>query len=127
MGKAIIDGLLATQSLTLDRLVVSVGSEESAAELSNEYGPSMKVFHGDEGNLDVCKKADCVLLWYDMSYRSRIFILSVGCSVKPQMAKSVLVDNVGVKSALSGKLLISILSGVRLAQLSEWLPETGIF
>lgn len=47
------------------------------------------------------------------------------CSVKPYMAKSVLLETPGLKKELRGKLLISVLSGVKAKQLSEWLPETS--
>ena len=47
-------------------------------------------------------------------------------SCKPQVAHLILNEN-GVKEALAGKLLISILAGVTIAQLSEWvLPDTTV-
>jgi len=47
-------------------------------------------------------------------------------SCKPQLAHSILHEP-GIKEALGGKLLISILAGVTIAQLEEWvLPTTRI-
>ena len=47
-------------------------------------------------------------------------------SCKPQLAYNILHEP-GIKEALDGKLLISILAGVRIAQLEEWvLPTTRV-
>lgn len=47
-------------------------------------------------------------------------------SCKPQLAHSILHEP-GIIEALDGKLLISILAGVTIAQLEEWvLPTTRI-
>ena len=41
------------------------------------------------------------------------------------MAKNVL-DNDDMRKALDGKLIISVCAGVRIKQLKEWLPQTGV-
>lgn len=47
-------------------------------------------------------------------------------SCKPQMAY-VILNEPGMKEALDGKLLISILAGVTISQLSAWvLPSTKV-
>lgn len=48
------------------------------------------------------------------------------CSCKPQQAHPIL-NEPGMKEALDGKLLISILAGVTIAQISAWvLPSTKV-
>lgn len=48
------------------------------------------------------------------------------CSCKPQQAHIIL-NEPGMKEALDGKLLISILAGVTIAQISAWvLPSTKV-
>lgn len=47
-------------------------------------------------------------------------------SCKPQLAEVILNES-GVKEALDGKLLISILAGITMRQLSSWvLPSTRV-
>lgn len=47
-------------------------------------------------------------------------------SCKPQLAHTIL-EEPGMKEALDSKLLISILAGVTLSQLNEWiLPSTTV-
>jgi pyrroline-5-carboxylate reductase len=48
------------------------------------------------------------------------------CSCKPQLAHTIL-GEAGLKEALDGKLLISILAGVTMAQINAWvLPSTKV-
>jgi len=42
---------------------------------------------------------------------------------KPNMCKEILTEK-GMREALEGKLLISIATGVTIAQLREWCPDT---
>lgn len=47
-------------------------------------------------------------------------------SCKPQLAHTILTEP-GIKEALDGKLLISILAGVTMRQLTDWvLPTTRV-
>jgi len=47
-------------------------------------------------------------------------------SCKPQVAYSIL-SEAGMKEALDGKLLISILAGLKISQITEWvLPTTRV-
>ncbi len=50
-------------------------------------------------------------------------IKSVTSSCKPQLAHTILSEP-GLKEALAGKLLVSILAGVTMEQLKGWVPPT---
>ncbi|KAL7749631.1 delta 1-pyrroline-5-carboxylate reductase [Sorochytrium milnesiophthora] len=111
MGQAILSGLVdsgSLESMSL-RVTACVSHEHSAVKLRSLYanaGDAVTVLA--DRNLEACKTADAVIL----------------CT-KPQVAKAV-VDDPEVKEALRGKLLVSILAGVRIDQLEHWLPETTI-
>ena len=49
--------------------------------------------------------------------------LTVRCSCKPQLAHLILVE-AGMKEALEGKLVISILAGITMRQLTGWVAPT---
>ncbi|KAF8911081.1 pyrroline-5-carboxylate reductase [Gymnopilus junonius] len=90
-----------------------VSREESAQKLRKifgalgELGQSVEVLASK--NLDAVKTADVVIL-----------------CCKPQLAHIVLSEP-GIKEALDGKLLISILAGVTMHQLTNWvLPTTRV-
>jgi len=79
-------------------------------------------------NLQAAQQSDVVLLWYvfrlysahEMHCTTNIF------SCKPQLASSILMAP-GMKEALEGKLLISILAGVTISQITAWvLPSTRV-
>ncbi|CAK5277457.1 unnamed protein product [Mycena citricolor] len=81
-----------------------VSREESAARLRSVFPSSVAVIAG--GNLDAVKKSDVILL-----------------CCKPQIAHTIL-GEAGMKEALEGKLLISILAGVTISQLTAWVTPT---
>ncbi|KAJ9092935.1 hypothetical protein QFC21_006647 [Naganishia friedmannii] len=86
------------RSTSIDQLRSSLPSTSSAAK-------DTTILSGDEGNLEAIRSADMVLL-----------------ACKPYMAKTIL-EKQGVKEALSGKVLASVLAGVTMAQLQAWAPE----
>lgn len=86
------------RSTSIDRLRSSLPSSSSAAK-------DIQILSGDEGNLEAIRSADMVLL-----------------ACKPYMAKTIL-EKEGVKGALSGKVLASVLAGVTMSQLQAWAPE----
>jgi len=94
------------------RFIACVQREESARSLRERFravigGDAIKVTVG--ANVSAVQQSDVVLL-----------------CCKPQGAYPILNEN-GIKEALAGKLLISILTGVTIAQLSEWvLPNTTV-
>jgi len=94
------------------RFIACVNREESAKRLRGEFrslvgGEAIEVTVGQ--NIAAVQQSDVVLL-----------------CCKPQVAHLILNEN-GVKEALAGKLLISILAGVTITQLSNWvLPSTTI-
>ncbi|KAJ9117612.1 hypothetical protein QFC22_004462 [Naganishia vaughanmartiniae] len=83
---------------SIDRLRSSLPSTSSQAK-------EIIILSGDKGNLEAIQSADIVLL-----------------ACKPYMAKTIL-EKQGVKEALSGKVLASVLAGVTMAQLEAWAPE----
>ncbi|KNE61710.1 pyrroline-5-carboxylate reductase [Allomyces macrogynus ATCC 38327] len=107
MGKAILTGLLESGLLVERNVAVTacVTSDESAAALRAQYGTGIQVYCGS--NVAACREAQVVIL----------------CT-KPQVAQSVLVEEDGMHEALEGKLLISLLAGVRIAQLQTWVPAS---
>ncbi|KAI9179177.1 delta 1-pyrroline-5-carboxylate reductase [Blastocladiella emersonii ATCC 22665] len=110
MGRAILSGLLES-GLIADRgisVTACVSNEDSAAALRDEYAAAVKsgavaVEFGN--NVAAVANAQAVIL----------------CT-KPQVAQGVLSED-GMPEALGeGKLLISLLAGVRIAQLEAWVP-----
>jgi pyrroline-5-carboxylate reductase len=131
---------LADDDPTLpSRFIACVKREESAGHLRKRFqtvlgGEAVEVTVGE--NVSAVQQSDVVLLWYarqplHWSMR-RIWpalthpLLSLASSCKPQVAHPILNED-GLKEALAGKLLISILTGVTIAQLSNWvLPSTTV-
>ncbi|KAF7295041.1 Pyrroline-5-carboxylate reductase [Mycena indigotica] len=95
------------------KFLACVSREDSAARLRTIFkalGPmGAEVEALASRNLEAVHKADVVLL-----------------CCKPQLAHAILGEQ-GMKEALDGKLLISILAGVTMAQLNGWvLPSTKV-
>ncbi|TFK42958.1 pyrroline-5-carboxylate reductase [Crucibulum laeve] len=95
------------------RFIACVSREESAKKLRIVFdtlgplGRTVEIFASK--NVEALKQADVVLL-----------------CCKPQLAEGILGEP-GIKEALDGKLLISILAGVRMHQLAEWVhPSTRV-
>jgi len=92
------------------RYLACVSREESAKRLRNVFfslgglGPSVEIHVGE--NVRAVREADVVIL-----------------CCKPQLAQSILTEP-GLKEALDGKLLISILAGVTIAQLTALVTPT---
>ncbi|KAK7054987.1 delta 1-pyrroline-5-carboxylate reductase [Paramarasmius palmivorus] len=92
------------------RFIACVNREESARKLQNTFkslGPAgQKIEIVFSRNVEAVRQSDVVC--------------------KPQLAHTILAE-AGMKEALDGKLLISILAGVTIAQLSSWvLPTTKV-
>ncbi|KAH9005075.1 pyrroline-5-carboxylate reductase [Lactarius hatsudake] len=90
------------------RFIACVMREESAKRLRGTFrsltgGEAVEVTVGQ--NIAAVQQSDVVLL-----------------CCKPQVAHLIL-NETGIKEALAGKLLISILAGVTIAQLSNWIRE----
>ncbi|KAH9966593.1 pyrroline-5-carboxylate reductase [Russula dissimulans] len=94
------------------RFIACVRLEESAKSLRQKFlavvgGDAVQVIVGQ--NVSAVQQSDVVLL-----------------CCKPQVAHPILSED-GIKEALEGKLLISILTGVTIAQLSSWVhPNTTV-
>ncbi|KAF7304618.1 Pyrroline-5-carboxylate reductase [Mycena kentingensis (nom. inval.)] len=95
------------------RFIACVAREESVARLRASFsalgpmGAEVEVLTAR--NVEAAQKADVVLL-----------------CCKPQLAHTILTE-AGMKEALGGKLLISILAGVTMSQLKHWvLPSTKV-
>ncbi len=102
MGQAIVSGLLAG-GVANGRLQASVRREERRGELESALGIRISL-----DNAAVARAADIVIL-----------------AVKPQGVAELFSDGV-LREVLRGKLLVSICAGVRLEQLSGWLPDTAL-
>ena len=88
-----------------NKFVACVKRDESARKLRRRFDHSPVEILCRE-NIKGAKSADLLIL-----------------GSKPNMCKEILTEN-GMKQALEGKLLISIATGVTMAQLSEWCPES---
>ncbi|KAF8894675.1 pyrroline-5-carboxylate reductase [Infundibulicybe gibba] len=98
---------------TPSRFIACVSREESAKKLRAIFATLGSLGEGVEvvasQNLQSVQQADVVIL-----------------CCKPQLAHSIL-GEAGMKEALDGKLLISILAGVTMAQMAGWvLPSTKV-
>ena len=103
MGEAILAGLLHAQVFTPAGVHVTVRRPEPAERLRQTYGIA-----AGHDNAAACADADVILV-----------------AVKPQFMVELLDDD-RMRAATSGKLVISIAAGVRLATLGGWLPEAKL-
>jgi pyrroline-5-carboxylate reductase len=103
MGDAILRGLLASGKLKPAQIV--------ATDRRAEVVASMKATHGvraTTSNVEACRDSTVVVL-----------------AVKPHEVATV-VNSDEMRKLLTGKLVISIAAGVRLTQLSGWLPDSAV-
>jgi pyrroline-5-carboxylate reductase len=89
-----------------NRFIACVKRDESARALRKVFDSELVEVLCRE-NVRGAKAADLVLL-----------------GAKPNMIKGILSEE-GMKEALEGKLVISIATGVTIAQMREWLPESA--
>ncbi|CAG8598113.1 9854_t:CDS:2 [Funneliformis mosseae] len=117
MGRAILSGILdclkvttTTTSEVVDttfapkNFIACVSGEESGQKITKAFSDNVKVLIGN--NVEGVNTADIVIL----------------CT-KPQVAKNILTEK-GMAEALEKKLIVSILAGVTISQLKEWLPSS---
>ena len=103
MGEAIMRGVLRSGKLPPAQVMGADRYKKTADAVGERHG----VRTSTEA-LEVAKTASVVLV-----------------AVKPQTMKEAL-DNDEMRSALAGKLVISIAAGVRLEQIAAWLPGISI-
>jgi pyrroline-5-carboxylate reductase len=103
MGEAIVSGVLRAGWLEPDKVVVTARRQVVAERLATKLGVAAVT-----DNLAACRGADVVLV-----------------CLKPQRFAEVL-DTPQMRTALDGKLLISIAAGVTLDRLGQWLPQTAL-
>jgi pyrroline-5-carboxylate reductase len=103
MGEAIVRGLLRSGKLKPNQIVATDRRAEVAAAIKAKHG-----IRATTDNLEATGSAGVVLL-----------------AVKPHEVSAV-VDNDKMRAALAGKLVISIAAGVRLSQLTGWLPDSAV-
>ena len=97
MGKAILTGILASNEVSKENIIVSTKSEESRNNIENEF----KVKTTLNSN-EVAKFSDILFL-----------------AIKPNIFKDVLLD---IKDNISkDTIVISIAAGVSIANMEEWL------
>lgn len=103
MGEAIVAGALRAGWLTRERVVVTARRPAVIERLEQTHRVAATT-----DNLAACRDAEVVLV-----------------CLKPQRYAEVL-DSPAMRSALAGKLLVSIAAGVTLETLATWLPETAL-
>ena len=101
MGEAILAGLLRAGELPPERIIVTARRSEVAKRLAERHG-----VRATTDNASACRDADLVLVAF-----------------KPQRMQDLLDDD-AIRTALGGKLLVSVAAGVRLSTLASWLPQT---
>jgi pyrroline-5-carboxylate reductase len=103
MGEAILAGLLRAGQLPPDRIIATARRAEATQRIAERHG-----VRATTDNLAACRDCDVALV-----------------ALKPQRMQDLLDDD-GIRAALSGKLLVSVAAGVRLSTLSGWLPQTTV-
>jgi pyrroline-5-carboxylate reductase len=103
MGEAIVRGLLRSGKLQPVQIVATDRRLDVVNALRVEHAVRTTT-----NNQEACREATVVLL-----------------AVKPHEVAAV-VDTDEMRQILSGKLVISIAAGVRLAQLATWLPASAV-
>jgi pyrroline-5-carboxylate reductase len=103
MGEAIVRGLLRSGKLKPAQIIATDRRTEVLAALHTTHGVRTTTHNAEAG-----AAAQVVLL-----------------AVKPHEVAAV-VNNDEMRKLLKGKLVISIAAGVRLAQLSSWLPDSAV-
>jgi pyrroline-5-carboxylate reductase len=103
MGEAIVRGIFRSGKLPPGQVFAT----DRRAELVKELAARHKL-RASTDNLEAARASSVALL-----------------CLKPQHMASAL-DNEPMRAALTGKLVISIAAGVRLGQLTGWLPKSAI-
>jgi pyrroline-5-carboxylate reductase len=103
MGEAIVRGIFRSGKLP----PAQVFATDRRADLVRDLAAKHKMRTGSD-NLEAARTASVALL-----------------CLKPQHMAAAL-DNEPMRTALAGKLVISIAAGVRLGQLGAWLPKSAI-
>lgn len=103
MGEAILGGLLEAGVYQPDQIIATVRRPDRGQRLTQKYG-----VESTTDNEAACRQADVALI-----------------ALKPQRLHGLLVEP-GMVSALDGTIVISIAAGVRLSQLTSWLPKSAL-
>jgi pyrroline-5-carboxylate reductase len=100
MGEAILGGLLRAGEFTQERLIATVRRSDAATRIAQAHGVEVTT-----DNVAACSDADIALV-----------------ALKPQRIRDLL-DSDAMRAALRGKVLVSIAAGIRVEQLSRWVPD----
>jgi pyrroline-5-carboxylate reductase len=103
MGEAIVRGILRSQRMAPAQLFATDRRAEVVKALHERHG-----IRTTGNNLEACRTAEVVLV-----------------CVKPHEVAAIL-STEEMRQTLAGKLVISIAAGVRLEQLSGWLPGSQV-
>jgi pyrroline-5-carboxylate reductase len=103
MGEAIVRGLLRSGKLKPSQIFATDRRTEVAKALREKHG-----IRTTTNNHEACRAADVVLI-----------------AVKPHEVAGLLGTS-DMREILSGKLVMSIAAGIRLAQLGAWLPGSHV-
>ncbi|HEY2899415.1 MAG TPA: pyrroline-5-carboxylate reductase [Polyangia bacterium] len=103
MGEAIVRGLLHAGRLKPGQIFATDRRSEVVKALKDKHG-----IRATSQNLEACRTASVVLV-----------------CVKPHEV-AVALNTDDMRAALAGKLVVSIAAGVRLDQLSGWLPDSAV-
>lgn len=103
MGEAILAGLLSSGECEPGQVMASVRRAEVGERVAEKYGVAIT-----QDNVEAATHGDVVV-----------------AAFKPQTLSRILDDD-AMRTALQGKVLISIAAGVRLETLANWLPDAVV-
>jgi len=118
------NGISNSPSSIPSRFLVTCTRDSTAQSLRNLFqdlgplGQSVEIIQNN--NAEAVKRADVILLWYACRFFTRWRNELMPDSCKPYQAYAILNEE-GMEGALRGKLFISILAGVTIAQLLNWV------
>ena len=110
------------------RFLACVSREVSARQLRPAFTEISRLGAAVEihvaNNVQAVKQSDVILLWYvSLKFSLNTYRLTFPLSCKPQLAHAIL-SEAGMQEALEKKLLISILAGVTISQLTQMVGPT---
>ena len=118
----------ASDDVLPSKFLATVGRKESAKKLRKffieSFGELADLLEvSDGGNVKAVTDSDVVLLWCVLAYYIDVQHVENVYSCKPQLAETILTEE-GMREAIHGKLVVSIMAGVTINQLSGWLDPS---
>ena len=130
VGSTTLESPISADASMPSRFLATCMRDPTARKLRNLFqdlgglGESVEIIQTH--NAEAVKRADVILLWYACRFSTQWRNEPMGDSCKPHQAGAILFEG-GMRDALHGKLLISILAGMSIPTLRCWVtPETRV-